>query len=96
MDDKDGQHIISYCLAVDRLIDVLALGKTSSNNNKSNENEARIIHVLNLKSGDEEAAAKHLRVFLKLKDLGFEDARIHEALITCDNSHDKALEQLLK
>jgi hypothetical protein len=56
----------------------------------------QVEHVLHINSMDESATRKHLRAFGQLKDLGFVTKDIHDALIECGGSHEKALEHLLK
>ena len=98
---EDSQQIIHFCLLVDQIAE----------KEKYPEKEVRtyseilrsvltrlmqVEHVLHLKSMDEEATRKHLRAFMQLKDLGFVTKDIHDALVVCGGSHEKALEHLLK
>ena len=85
--DADSQKIINFCLLVDKFLD---------QQNLSADREEEAMEALKRHSMNEDKARNHLKVFGRLKDLGFSAKSIHEALVACDLDHDKSLEHLLK
>ena len=76
--------MVHFCLLVDRLV-------SEDKFEAEDAEQALLWNDLN-----EEETKKHLRGFIKLKDLGFPPENIHKALIEASADHDKALEILLK
>lgn len=81
----DRQKLINFCLLVDKLL-----------NSGSKFTEAEVEYVIPIHNLNEDSSKKHLKAFYRLIELGFDREAIHQALISTQLDHDKALEKLLK
>ena len=80
----DEQQIINFCLIVDKFVESESFDAEPAE------------HALLLHSVNEEKARKHLEVFKRLAEFGFESEKIHFALIQNDLDYEKTVESLLK